>query len=105
MLSSPRLDLTISSLVSVEVCPTVLIMNSVLVAVGMGLRFVDRSLVNRRREREMLGSVVSSVVGLMVRSSLGEDNNCQSHNKELNTRRNVIVVWVGSEIVLPSFLH
>ena len=83
-------------------------MNSVLVAVGMGLRFVDRSLVdrNRRRQREMLvGSMVSSVVGLMVRSSLGEDNNCQSHNKELNTRRNEIVVWVGSEIVLPSFLH
>ena len=99
--------MTISGLVSVEVCPTVLIMNSVLVAVRMGLRFVDRSLVdrNRRREREMLGSVVSSVMGLVVRSSLGDDNNCQSHNKELNTRRNVIVVWVGSEIVLPSFLH
>ena len=92
--------MTISGLVSIEVGPAVLVMNSVLVAVGMWLLFVDRSMVdrslvdrgvvdrNRRREREMLGSVVSSVVGLVVRSSLGEDKNCQRHNKELNTRRN-----------------
>ena len=104
--------MTIRCLVSIEVGPTVLIMNSVLVAVGMRLRFVDRSLVYRsvvdrnwRREREMVGSVVSSVVGLVVGSCLGEDNNCQSHNKELNTRRNEMIVSVGSEIVLPSFLH
>ena len=92
--------MTISGLVSIEVSPAVLIMNSVLVAVGVVLLFVDRSMVdrslvdrsvvdrNRRREREMLGSMVSCMVRLVVRSSLGEDDNCQSHNKELSTRRN-----------------
>ena len=39
--------MTIRCLVSIEVGPTVLIMNSVFVAVGMRHLFIDRSVVDR----------------------------------------------------------
>ena len=82
--------MTISSLVRIEVCPTVLVVNSVFVAVGVGLLFVDRSFVDRSvvdRSREVLGCVVSSVVGEVVRPGLCENQNCQGHNKELRMMR------------------
>merc|ERR1712226_1198193 len=76
-----HITMTISGLVRIEVCPTVLVVNSVFVAVGVGLLFVDRSVVDR--SREVLGCVVSSVVGEVVRPGLCENQNCQGHNKEL----------------------
>ena len=95
-----HVTVTISSLVRIEVSPTVLVVNSVFIAVGVGLLFVDRSfvdrsvvdrsMVDRRREREVLGCRVSSVVREVVWSGLGEKKNCQGHNKELRMMRNNI---------------
>ena len=79
--------MTIRCLVSIEVGPTVLIMNSVFVAVGMRHLFRDRSVVDRGREREVLGAVVSGVVGQVIRPGLGQDNNCQGSNHELRRSR------------------
>ena len=84
--------MTIRCLVSIEVGPTVLIMNSVFVAVGMRHLFIDRSVVDRGvvdrgREREVLGAVVSGVVGQVIRPGLGQDNNCQGSNQELRRSR------------------
>ena len=72
-------------------------MNSVLVAVGMGLLFVYRSMVDGSMvdgsmvdgggEREGLGCVVSSVVREVVRLGLGEDQKCEAQNKELRMMR------------------
>ena len=79
--------MTIRCLVSIEVGPTVLIMNSVFVAVGMRHLFIDRSVVDRGREREVLGAVVSGVVGQVIRPGLGQDKNCQGSNHELRRSR------------------
>ena len=85
--------MTISSLVRIEVSPTVLVVNSVFVAVGVGLlfvdrSFVDRSVVDRGRQREGMGRRVSSVVREVVGCGLGESQNCQGHDKELRKMRN-----------------
>ena len=91
--------MAISSLVRIEICPTVLVVNPIFVAVGVGILFVDRSFVDRSvvdrsgvhrsRVREVLGCVVTTVVREMVRPGPGrsENQNCQGHNKELRMIR------------------
>ena len=84
--------MTISSLVRIEVSPAVLVVNSVFVAVGVGLlfvdrSFVDRSVVDRGRQREGMGRRVSSVVREVVGSGLGEKEKSQGHNNDLRMMR------------------
>ena len=92
--------MAISSLVSIEVCPTVLVMNTVFIAIGMRFLFVDRGMMDRSvvdrsvvyrgmvdRGRVDRGRVVSSVVREVVGSGLGEKEDCEAQNKDLRMTR------------------